>query len=203
MTSPGNDKQPNVQVLRNIFSESSHQAILDYLNSYRSYLPSTGDETFVRNGAHNPQFFVKIHQQLTGLASEIFGEPVKPSYCFLSMYKDGGQCPLHFDRPTCKYTIDYLIRQEQKDPWPICISGELSDVEREMHISEGSASPRFLEDSHEVIVNNNWETVLLEPNDAVCYSGSHSWHYRPEVLSGSADLVFFHFVGLNYEGNLN
>jgi hypothetical protein len=53
------------------------------------------------------------------------------------------------------------------------------------------------------IDQENWHTVLLNPNDAVCYSGTHSWHYRSERLKGKADLVFFHFVPVAFDGPLS
>jgi len=156
---------------------------------------------FVRTYAHNVPFFVHIHQQLQSLASEIFNEPVKPSYCFLSMYKENGICPLHIDRPQCRYTIDYLIRQDQQEPWPIHISDPMSDEERTAIDDSGSGHP-IGDEIDERIAKENWHTVLLKPNDAVCYSGTHSWHYRSERLKGNADLIFFHFVPVAFDGPL-
>ncbi len=190
------------KVLSSLFTSEIHDRISHFLDE-RVPLMSVGiDEgEFVRTYAHNVPFFVHIHQQLQSLASEIFNEPVKPSYCFLSMYKENGICPLHIDRPQCRYTIDYLIRQDQQEPWPIHISDPMSDEERTAIDDSGSGHP-IGDEIDGRIAKENWHTVLLKPNDAVCYSGTHSWHYRSERLKGNADLIFFHFVPVAFDGPL-
>lgn len=190
-------------VIRQLFDEATHKAITTFLDE-RVPLMSLGvDEgEFVRTYAHNVPFFVKIHQQLADLASDIFGEKVKPSYCFLSMYKDNGICPLHIDRPQCRYTIDYLIRQDQEKPWPIHIGDHMTDEQRQALDESGEGHPKDDEAIEARIKAENWHTVELAPNDAICYSGTHSWHYRSQRLSGTADLVFFHFVPVAFDGPL-
>lgn len=71
---------------------------------------------------HNIPVLRQIHHSpyLKKLANEIFPEPVKPTYVFLSMYGEGGVCPLHTDRPQCKYTIDLCI--SQREPWEIFVN---------------------------------------------------------------------------------
>lgn len=190
-------------VVRELFDADTHKAICDFLDE-RVPLMSVGvDEgEFVRTYAHNVPFFVGIHRQLTEFASNLFGEAVKPSYVFLSMYQDNGACPLHIDRPQCRYTIDYLIRQTQAEPWPICIGDHMTDEQRQAHDEAGDGHPTG-DNIQARIEQENWHTALLNPNDAVCYSGTHSWHYRPERLRGTADLVFFHFVPVAFDGPLS
>lgn len=159
-----------------------------------------GGSKFKRRYAHNLPFFVNIHYQLTDLASDIFGEKVKPSYCFLSLYEPGGQCPLHIDRPQCRYTIDYLIRQETLGPWEIKIGNAMTDAERD---SIENAFPSTDDERNAVITSTPWASAMLKPNDAVCYSGTHSWHYRPEKSKGTADLIFWHFVPEAFNGTLD
>jgi hypothetical protein len=160
------------------------------------------DKEFVRTYAHNVPFFKRIHEQLVPTACKIFGEELKPSYSFLSMYQDNGICPLHIDRPQCRYTIDYLIRQTQIDPWPIRIGNQMTDEERKVLDESGSGHPDTEDAINARIASEKWTQVELNPNDAVCYSGTHSWHYRPERLRGTADLVFFHFVPVEFDGEL-
>ena len=192
----------SLSVVRQLFAPDIHEAIKHFLDQ-RVPLMSVGvDEgEFVRTYAHNVPFFVSIHHQLQDLASEIFSEPVKPSYCFLSMYQNNGICPLHIDRPQCRYTIDYLIRQDQKEPWPIHIGDHMSDEQRAAIDEAGEGHPTG-DAIDKRIAEENWHTALLNPNDAVCYSGTHSWHYRSERLKGTADLVFFHFVPVAFDGPL-
>jgi hypothetical protein len=194
------------KIIRGLFPDETHQAICSFLDE-RVPLLSLGvplnkdDDQFVRRYAHNVPFFVGIHKQLAEFASDLFGEKVKPSYSFLSMYEDNGICPLHIDRPQCRYTIDYLIRQNQAEPWPIHIGDHMTDEQRQALDESGEGHPEG--DAIQARIDQeNWHTVLLNPNDAVCYSGTHSWHYRSQRLVGTADLVFFHFVPEAFDGPL-
>lgn len=191
-------------IAKQLFDPITHEAIKQFLDE-RVPLMSVGvDETdFVRTYAHNVPYFVGIHYQLAEYASTIFGEKVKPSYSFLSMYQDNGICPLHIDRPQCRYTIDYLIRQDQPEPWPILIGDHMTDEQRQALDESDDGHPKSDEAIQARIEAENWHEALLSPNDAVCYSGTHSWHYRPKRLVGKADLVFFHFVPEAFDGPLN
>ena len=194
-------------VIRELFDSSTYKQIINYMDNFVPLFPLASDlreddspNKFGRTYAHNLPFFVEIHHQLADYASEIFKRAVKPSYAFLSMYKDGGQCPLHIDRPQCRYTIDYLIRQDDKKPWPIHIGPEMTDAER-AKIQNGH--PQFGEERDSVIESVNWTSCELMANDAVCYSGTNAWHYRPTKSNGRADLAFFHFVPTSFQGSLD
>ena len=194
-------------VVEDLFDKETHNVIVQYLNDYVPMLPLLEDvgipeesQRFKRRYALDLPFFSIIHEQLTEYACDIFGVEVKPSYSFLSMYEDGGQCPLHLDRPQCRYTIDYLIRQDSAEPWPINIGPQMTDEERD---STTLKRPISKEDIASVIDSTDWTTCMLKPNDATCYSGTNAWHYRPTRSVGTADLVFFHFVPKDFNGPLN
>jgi len=193
-----------VTVARQLFDPITHEALKAFIRD-RVPMMSVGvdDKDFVRRYAHNVPYFVNIHRQLTDFASEQFGEPLKPSYSFLSMYDDDGICPLHIDRPQCYRTIDYLIQQDQSEPWPIRIGEAMTEEQRAEIDEAGAAYPQTEEETAERIAAETWTDVLLEPNDAVLYSGTHQWHYRPQRLKGKADLIFFHFVKADFEGPLD
>jgi hypothetical protein len=187
-------------VIKEFFDEDIHRKILSFMSDIVPIMPKDSDPTqFNRTHAHNVPFFKTIHTQLAEYASGIFGEKVKPSYCFLSMYNKGGRCPLHVDRPQCRYTIDYLISADYESPWPICIGTQMSDKERE---SIQLSWPEKKE-ARNVIKSVEWSEVLLEPNDAVCYSGTNAWHYRPTASKGKTNLIFFHFVPEAFNGPLD
>lgn len=194
-------------VVRDLFDTDTYKTIIQFMDNWLPTIPMLSDrhetdpyEKFGRRYRQNLPFFVSIHHQLTDYASDLFGEKVKPSYVFLSMYDKGGQCPLHIDRPQCRYTIDYLIRQEQKDPWPIAIGPQMVDEEKNtIKVSH----PKTVEERQSVIDSVDWTICNLNPNDAVCYSGTNAWHYRPTKSDGSADLVFFHFVPEKFNGPLD
>ena len=187
-------------VIKELFEAETYRKILAFMSDIVPIMPKDSDPTqFNRTYAHNVPFFRTIHAQLADYASGIFGEKVKPSYVFLSMYNKNGQCPLHIDRPQCRYTIDYLIRMDQKEPWPIHIGPQMSDYERNA-IQDGHHKDLRVK---EIIKSVEWHEVLLQPNDAVCYSGTNAWHYRPTKSKGKADLVFFHFVPEAFNGPLD
>lgn len=194
----------SVVVANELFDEGSYGKILDFMDKMVPLMPMSVDEgQFVRHYAHNVPFFQHIHQQLTDFASEAFGEKLKPSYSFLSMYKDNGICPLHVDRPQCYRTIDYLIRTTQDESWPIHIGEYMSDELRQEIDEAGIGHPETEEAINERINAEKWATVNLRPNDAVLYSGTNQWHYRSQRLKGTADLVFFHFVQEAFDGPLD
>lgn len=193
----------DVQIVKNFFDKKTCNEIINYLDNYIKYIPSQWDSQYVRDYYNNLPFFVDIHYQLEEVASFYFKEKVKPSYSFLSLYKPGGTCPLHIDRNQCRYTIDYLIRSDEKISWPINIGKPMSDDERDQIISAGAGQPETKDDIESRIIQEQFTTVNLNPNDAVLYSGTHQWHYRPEKLASTADLVFFHFVPENFSERLN
>ena len=197
------DKYEDLIIIDNLFSNRTYQDILDFMENNINFFPMQIDTNqFIRKSIHNLPFFVNIHNQLIELASYYFKEKVKPSYCFLSMYKQNGICPLHIDRDQCRYTIDYLISSTQKDPWPIHIGKQISNFERKEYIEKNIGHPESEDDINNIISKESFTTVNLNPNDAVLYSGTHQWHYRSDRLQGEANLVFFHFVPEDFNGQL-
>lgn len=194
----------DVTIVRGLFDADAYKHLLDWLDTSVKYLPLGLDtEQFVRTYAHNPPYLVGIHKQLADFASETFGQKLKPSYVFLSMYQDNGICPLHIDRPQCFRTIDLLLRSTAAEAWPIRIGQTLTDDERIAIQESGKGHPETDEDIQAVIDSQEWTDVNLNPNDAVLYSGTHQWHYRPHRLKGTADLAFFHFVPEDFNGPLD
>lgn len=193
----------NFQIVEDLFDDDTHSEIVRYIDEVVPLLSVGLDtELFVRRFRHNDPFFADIHRQLAEFASDLFGEPVKPSYVFLSMYEEGGICPLHTDRPQCYRTIDYLIRQDDPEPWPIHIAGRKTDDEMAAIHEAGLSHPEG-QQIDERIWAETWETALIRPNSAVCYSGTHQFHYRSQKLKGTADLAFFHFVPEDFDGSLD
>lgn len=46
------------------------------------------------------------------------------------------------------------------------------------------------------------QSYLLKPNDAVCYSGTDSPHFREKITGDYCWLVFFHFVPVEFSDSL-
>lgn len=147
----------------------------------------------------NAPFFSHFHTQLTDFACETFGERLKPSFSYLSMYEPNGHCMLHLDREPCRYTISYLISQEQEDSWEIRIADQMDDEQaNQLPYRHADTDEKMTE----VIGLHNWTSCFMMPNDAVCYSGTNAWHYRPTNSTGKVNLVFFFFVKEDWDGDL-
>lgn len=150
------------------------------------------DTTLVhRHYVHNNPVLDLFHSEVIAKETQaIFGEKLKPSYSFASLYFEGkGFCPLHTDRPQCYRTIDVCINQKQ--PWPLFIN----------HLDGWNEN--LTQDERERIKQRSVEYVL-EPGDAICYSGTDHPHWRNTIDEGnSCDLVFFHFVPEDFEGELD
>jgi len=134
-------------------------------------------EIFHRNQIHNHPLMTAVHEILRPKVESILKRPLKNSYNYLSIYEPGkGECPRHTDRPQCRYTVDLCI--DQKEPWAFGAKNESDGVEKEFKINRG-------------------ESIVL--------SGTHHEHWRPATLPSDnfCDLVFFHFVDPDYEGDLN
>jgi hypothetical protein len=186
-----------VTVVDQLLSEKSFGAVKEVVDRYR---PHSGnwDQPFQRTSAHNLDPLVHVHHQLQDYASQLFKEPLKASYVFLSKYHRGGTCPLHIDRPTCYRTIDLCINDTNAEPWTIKIAEPWTDAK----ISKYEGSKFMPIDTDLSQLSDRWHEVSLRPNQAVCYSGTHSWHLRPTVTDSPVDLVFFHFVPKDYAGDL-
>jgi hypothetical protein len=196
----GSDSR-GIVVIKELFSKDVHKEIISFVqNEVNTYPLDEDNSLFFRRCKQNIDFFVHIHEQLVDLASECFQVKLKPSYSFLSMYEDKGRCPLHLDRPPCYRTIDYLINSDSKDGWPINISHPWSDDKVKSFLGKKSGLSK--EEFDLRVENEIWESIILEENDAAGYSGTNSWHYRPTLSNGKSNLVFFHFVKEDYDGEL-
>lgn len=191
---------PAPTVIRNLLSDSAFEAIQHWvIDSVRH--GGSWDEMFHRTHLHQSNVLRGLHDSLAPVASEVFGIALKPSYTFVSNYLDGGRCPLHLDRPQCFRTIDYLVAADSPEPWPIRIAEPWTDQQVEDY--EGERHLGIIKPDTEPDLDVVWHDILLNPNDAACYSGTHSWHYRPVPSTGRVDLIFFHFVSEDFDGPLD
>jgi hypothetical protein len=147
-------------------------------------------QRFGRLVVHDYPAFTTLQETLTDKVSDWAGEEVEPSYNFLCLYSKMGVCEPHMDAPSAKWTLDVCI--DQSDIWPIHFS----------EIVPWPEQPQALDDDWQNWIKNNpdlhFEPQLLEPGDAVLFSGSSQWHYRdplpPGPGRGLCYLLFFHFI---------
>jgi hypothetical protein len=162
------------------------------LASLQSYFGALIDEGHLRFAdpqsrryyRHSEPIAVWLHQQIAACIGALTGTPVKPSYAFLAGYVPGSQLRPHVDRAQCEYTlslnIDFTLEGRSKaqraEAWPLCLN-----------------------DRHGRTVQ-----VHLNPGDALLFKGRELTHYRAPLGPGRRSTsVFFHFVGIDFAGQLD
>ncbi len=130
---------------------------------------------------HDLPLLKSIHNspEFRSLADEIFGERLKPSYVFLSMYGPDGVVPLHSDRPQCYRTIDLQVNADGE--WPIYVEDKpyvLKDGEALCY--SGTDQPHYRKPMHE-----------------------DSIHRATGGRTKFMNLAFFHFVSVDWQGSLS
>jgi Sulfotransferase family len=132
-----------------------------------------------RHGWHNEPVARYFHHQLTGFVGRVAGEPVRPSYCYVSAYR-GGEASLrpHVDRKQCVFTVSLWIRDRASagpEPWPLWF-----------HAPAGIVS------------------VTQSAADAVLFRGCELPHWRdPPPPGGASTILIFHYVPRDFVGVLD
>jgi len=183
--------EPAVHVVKNLLSDNAFASLRDFV-VYSARHQGEYDEMFHRTRMNSPAALRMLHVGLADFASKLTGNKLKPSYNLVSNYLPGGKCPLHVDRDECFYTIDLMIDKDAASSWPLMVGEYWSDGRWDEH---GYKDPdRYDENIQPDDLDVEWEQVELQPNEAACYSGTNSWHYRPGEAQTRTDLILFHFV---------
>jgi hypothetical protein len=164
-----------VGVVHELLDEATFKEVADHTVNVTRNIINGYDAEFQRTFLHNYPPFIDLHYALSDFASDMFGVKLKPSYLFVS--------------------------DENDEPWPLKIADPWTDDQVKGY--EGELHLGVIEPDTEPDLDVVWNTVLLRPNDAACYSGTHQWHYRPIPSAKRADLIFFHFVPEDFNGSLN
>ncbi|MBA3948835.1 MAG: hypothetical protein H0X44_02695 [Acidobacteria bacterium] len=97
------------------------------------------------------------------------------------------------DAPDAKWTLDLCVAQSA--PWPIHFSQVVPWPEDEAPPADDS---RAWVESVKSSPSLRFQPVVLEPGEAVIFSGSSQWHYRDRMPPGNGrqfcDLLFFHYI---------
>lgn len=152
-----------------------HSAHVAALSRYYQALISCGEwklgdsQVHLRHGRHNETVARYFHHQLTALISRIAGEPVKPSYCYVSAYREGAVLRPHVDRKQCEFTVSVSIEHgdlSSREPWPLWFQ------------------------SH-----NGKVALTQRPGDAVLFRGCELPHWRERPPAGHVStMLLFHYV---------
>lgn len=126
----------------------------------------------LRLGLHNMPLFAATHRHMTTLVQSVIEQPIKPSYCYAVKYTQGAELKRHTDRPQCKWNASITFAREG-EVWPI-------------HLEVGGTR----------------KEVRAELGEVVVYSGTTVPHWRGPLESPSATVCFYHFVDLDYQGEL-
>jgi len=157
-------------------------AIRQYYQSLiaEGFLPF-GDEEWPNRffSAHDPigHFF---QQQLTGLVSDIAGQPVKPSFSFFASYHPGSTLPAHRDREQCEWALSLPIDQSPEADslaWPLYLQPPGIDQATPIFTGIGDGTLYY---GREVRHHRN----ALTTED---YCSFWFLFYVPESFSGSLD----------------
>lgn len=75
---------------------------------------------------HNDPAGRVVLRALLPAVAALVGVPVKPSYSYASLYREGAVLPVHTDRPQCEYTLSVLIDHQPMpadgvSPWALRI----------------------------------------------------------------------------------
>ena len=118
-----------IQVLNNILDEQTFDKTVsiykDLINSQEMDYQGNG---WGRLYKHRHWWFDYLHNnQILKVAKEMFGNEIKPSYSFLSYYhRPDSVCPIHTDRPQCRYSLDMVVFQDEM--WPIYVDFKKIEV---------------------------------------------------------------------------
>jgi len=181
-----------VKGLPRVFDEDALRRIRETIRNLEpAQLEFHEARDFGRFIVHDHPYFTELQRGLAGLVGEHVGEPVEPSYNFLSLYSRTGVCAPHLDAPSAKWTLDVCV--EQSIEWPVYFSRVVPWPE-----DAGYTGP----DWQERIKRDSglrFTSHRLEPGSALAFSGSSQWHYRDPLPRAAGrgnfcNLLFFHFI---------
>jgi len=84
------------------------------------------DPHTARYWEHNDPASRVVQALLTRPLQRLIGRPIKPSYTYLSLYRENAELRVHVDRAQCQYTLSLLIDHrplppDGVGPWPVCV----------------------------------------------------------------------------------
>jgi hypothetical protein len=130
-----------------------------------------------RYGWQNELLSRFFHHQLVAYVGRVVGEEVKPSYAYVSAYRQGAVLERHVDREQCEFTMSLLIDESPSDgsvEWPLFFDTPDGTVAVRQSIGE-----------------------------AVLFRGPKLPHYRRRLPDGQESTsLLFHYVPTAFRGTL-
>jgi hypothetical protein len=117
---------------------------------------------------------------LTPVISDLIGRNLLPSYDFFRLYREGGTCRVHADRPSCEHSVSLTLDYSDGEVWDFQVANDRTP--RAQPVADDFGDAEFA-------------SIGMEVGDAVLYQGVHHRHGRitPNPNGWSAHL-FLHFV---------
>lgn len=141
-----------------------------FANSQDAKKYDLGDDyvTFnTTNNVDNFKEFLEILCEKTMDVSALVGEMVLPTYCYGRVYRNNSFLIKHKDRPACEISLTVHLWGDTN--WPFCVKN----------------------------FNGKEIKIVLEPGDAVLYSGSKIEHWREPYSGNNYGQLFLHYVKSN------
>jgi len=127
-----------------------------------------------RYGQHNEVMARYFHHQFTAFLDRIAGEPIKPSYTYVSAYRAGAMLRAHVDRKQCEFTLSLVIDGEDAEcssPWPLWLNA-----------SQGKVA------------------LTQRTGDGVLFRGCELPHWRePSATPRDSTILLFHYVAQDFD----
>lgn len=130
----------------------------------------------------------KIHKEMmTPIAIKKFQEPLEDTFHFVASYRQGeGLLAMHSDVPECYQTIDICV--DQNEPWPFYIN------HRDLVPDGGKIDFHLLPEDSMANYRKNSTEYILNPGDAIFYSGTRFPHWRDKIQPNNfCDMILFFF----------
>lgn len=134
-----------------------------------------------RDVAHNDPAGRVMIAALRKAIGGVVGHPVKPSYSFASLYREGAELQRHTDRPQCEYTLSILVDYDPAPggapaPWPVQLFPPGKPA-RECRLPVGGG---------------------------LLFRGRHIPHARPPLPAGHrCRILLLHYVDADFTGELD
>lgn len=104
-----------------------------------------------------------------------------PTYAYFRIYQKGDVCKVHSDRHACEHSLSVTLACGEDKPWGLSVG-------KVRHSGPTAVVTRDFGDE-------TFETVEMNPGDAVLYRGVHHRHGRLEPNpNGWSAHAFFHWV---------
>jgi hypothetical protein len=154
-------------------------ALLDYyeqLIATKSW-PLGDAQVAGRYGWYNESLSRFFHHQFRTLVGRLAGQPVRPSYSYVSAYRAGAVLDRHVDREQCEYTVSLLLGESGpgiEGGWPLLLDAAHGSI-----------------------------PVIQSPGEAVLFRGTRVPHWRPPLSDGTTHTsLLFHYVPADFRKTL-